>query len=246
MKESQDLDVQINLQNLVQRNDLSGFEQFLHELPDTQRVRILDKNKQNLWNIANVNASTMVARYMIETGIIDVTPDLLRISALSNRPQMLETILDTVGRERAQELVNTPAVEHIDPASKETGTMPTLLGVAVGQNNPQVTKVLLAYGADVNANAFLEHNKQTALHITERMGFSDLSTLLRENGANEKATDHEGKTPEQCRLDPRLEPQRVQMQAATTQYATNYYTARTAHPDMHLPMMPIPAEIQRR
>jgi ankyrin repeat protein/truncated hemoglobin YjbI len=138
---------------------------------------------------------------------------LLTFAAALNRPDLVATLLD-----RGADARRVDTLGPLDPeerpiadllVARGKGVPEAMLARAcradVSRNEVHRARVLLDYGADVNA---LGREGLTALHYAVRSGKLPLIRLLIERGADVNAPDHEGRSPaahiaeSRARLDP--------------------------------------------
>lgn len=72
----------------------------------------------------------------------------------------------------------------------------TPLQTAIKRDNPEIAKIFIKNGADVNATyEGIHHDGITPLHDAVQYGYNDVAKLLVQNGANMNAKNGEGFSP---------------------------------------------------
>jgi len=181
----------------IRRGEVSVFEALATELPDVFNAEILSKLQlEDALNLARVNK-----RYNDAVWSVDGVQATKRIMGARRIPRESANRLAAKPMYFAARHGNVPAVRallksgvDIDEEVLEGDF--TALQTAVAWQSPEVVKLLIDAGADVNKWDKLDVDvSMPALHLAAEKGNAMITMLLIKAGADVNLADMEGKTP---------------------------------------------------
>jgi len=126
--------------------------------------------------------------------IHDVLPEISSI-ATQGAPQLVLRYASVCGLPDVVEFLITECSQSVDPRSNRT--LPTPLYLTATKGHDKVIKLLLRYGANVNA---IGNQGWTALHVASANGYLPAAQVLLDHYADTNVQDDYGETPLQCAL----------------------------------------------
>ena len=181
----------------IRRGEVSAFDALATELPDVFNAEILSKLQlEDALNLARVNK-----RYNDAVWSVDGVQATKRIMGARRIPRESANRLAAKPMYFAARHGNVPAVRallksgvDIDEEVLEGDF--TALQTAVAWQSPEVVKLLIDAGADVNKWDKLDVDvSMPALHLAAEKGNAMITMLLIKAGAEVNLADMEGKTP---------------------------------------------------